>query len=242
MRPFFTFRWILSHLFVVFMVVFMVNLGFWQLRRLDQRKASNAEIRAAMADAPVDFASLPEGESPPAYTPVTVSGVYDTSHEILIANRTFDSGAGSWLVTPLDLDDGRVVAVVRGWVPRLWVAGSDTRDASAPTGRVSLEGLTFDSIPGGKVADAAVAGLPELNRMDVSRFDEVTGLSFETTWIRMQSQVPEQAALPAPVPVRDLDNGPHLSYAVQWFFFSSATVVVYYLILRRKKQELAQEK
>jgi len=241
MRPFFSFRWILSHLFVLFMVVFMVNLGFWQLRRLDERKASNVEIRTAMADAPVDFASLPTGESPPAYTPVKVSGVYDTAHEMLIANRTFDSQAGSWLVTPLDLDDGRVVAVVRGWVPRLWVAGSDTRDAGAAAGHVSVEGLTFDSIPGGKVADSPVAGLPELNRMDVSRFDEVTGLLFETTWIRMQSQVPEQGVLPVPVPVRELDNGPHLSYALQWFFFSSGTVVVYYLILRRKKQEWALE-
>jgi len=241
MRPFFSFRWILSHLFVLFMVVFMMNLGFWQLRRLDQRKASNHEIKTAMAEAPVDFASLTEGGPPPAYTPVKATGSYDPTHEILIANRTFDSQAGSWLITPLVLDDGRVVAVVRGWVPRLWVAGSDARDASAPVGRVSVEGLTFESIPGGRVAGSDVAGLPELNRMDTSRFDEVTGLSFETTWIRLQTQVPAQVLLPVPVPVRDLDNGPHLSYAAQWFFFSSGTVVVYYLILRRKKQELALE-
>jgi len=239
MRPFFSFRWILSHLFVLFMIVFMINLGFWQLRRLDDRKASNVEIRTAMAEDPVGFETLSLVDPPPAYTPVAVSGVYDTAHEMLIANRTFDSQAGSWLVTPLDLDDGRVIAVVRGWVPRLWVAGSDTRDASAPSGRVSIKGLTFESLSGGKVADASVAGMPELNRMDATRFDEVTGLSFESTWIRMQTQVPEAGVLPVPVPVRDLDNGPHLSYAIQWFFFSTATIVVYYLILKRKKQEWA---
>ena len=32
-------KWILSHLFVVALVVLMINLGFWQLRRLDQRRA-----------------------------------------------------------------------------------------------------------------------------------------------------------------------------------------------------------
>ncbi len=241
MRRFFSFAWILSHLFVLFMVVFMVNLGFWQLRRLDERKASNTEIRTAMAADPVDFDSLSPTEPPPAYTPVVVSGQYDGSHEMLIANRTFESQSGSWLVTPLKLDDGRVIAVVRGWVPRLWVAGSDTRDASAPSGRVTIEGLTFESLAGGKVASESVAGLPELNRMDASRFDEVTGLSFEQTWIRLQAQVPEQGVLPVPVPVRDLDNGPHLSYAIQWFFFSTATVVVYYLILKRKSEEWAKE-
>ena len=37
-------KWLLSHLFVLTMIVVMVNLGFWQLRRLDERQASNAAI------------------------------------------------------------------------------------------------------------------------------------------------------------------------------------------------------
>ena len=73
------------------------------------------------------------------------------------------------------------------------------------------------------------------------RLDEVTGLSFETAWVRLQTQDPPLGNLPVPVPMRVLDEGPHLSYAVQWFFFSTATVVVYYLILRAKKRELALE-
>jgi len=242
MRPFFSIRWILSHLFVLAMVVLMVNLGLWQLRRLDERKATNAEIRLALANAPVDISDLLDVATPPAdFTPVGASGVYDIGNEILIANRTFESQAGSWLVTPLELDDGRVVAVVRGWVPRLWVAGSDTRDGDAPTGRVALTGVTFASLDGGRVADAKVSGLPEFNRMDTTRFIEATGVPFETTWIRLETQDPPPGVLPIPVPKRVLDNGTHLSYAAQWFFFSTATIVVYYLILRNKKRELALE-
>ena len=41
--------WILSHLFVIGVVVLMVNLGFWQLRRLDERRTANAEVTSAMA-------------------------------------------------------------------------------------------------------------------------------------------------------------------------------------------------
>ena len=39
--------WILSHLFVLACVVAFVSLGLWQLRRLDERKAYNAQVRAA---------------------------------------------------------------------------------------------------------------------------------------------------------------------------------------------------
>ena len=35
-------RWIAFHLLVVVGVVAMVNLGFWQLRRMDERQAFNA--------------------------------------------------------------------------------------------------------------------------------------------------------------------------------------------------------
>ncbi len=240
MRSFFTPRWTLSHLFVLSMVVFMVNLGFWQLGRLDDRKESNSQIRAAMLLEPADFAELLDADIPPVdNTPTFVSGTYDTSSEVLIANRTFDSQAGSWIVTPLRLDDGRQVAVVRGWVPRLWVAGSDGRDAGAPTGRVEITGLAFASSKGGRVADDEVSGFPELNRMDTARITEVTGFDIEPTWVKLETQDPAAAELPAPVQQRPLDDGPHLSYAMQWFFFSSATVVVYYLILRRKWREVA---
>ena len=45
-------RWLLSHLFVVLLVVTMVNLGFWQLRRLDEKRDRNALIESRM-DQPV---------------------------------------------------------------------------------------------------------------------------------------------------------------------------------------------
>ena len=36
--------WIISHIFVTALLVSTVNLGFWQLRRLDERKVNNAQI------------------------------------------------------------------------------------------------------------------------------------------------------------------------------------------------------
>ena len=39
-------KWLLSHVLVLALVVVMINLGFWQLRRLDEKKAHNASVRA----------------------------------------------------------------------------------------------------------------------------------------------------------------------------------------------------
>ena len=39
-------RWLLSHLFVVALVVAMVGLGFWQLRRLDEKRDRNELIES----------------------------------------------------------------------------------------------------------------------------------------------------------------------------------------------------
>ena len=44
---FLTPKWLASHAFVVTMLVVMLAAGFWQLDRLDARKASNEEIRTA---------------------------------------------------------------------------------------------------------------------------------------------------------------------------------------------------
>ena len=217
------------------MVVLMVNLGFWQLGRLDERRASNAEIAAATSQAPSDIAAYLDALGPPPeYTAVAAAGRYLSDAEVRIGNRSSGGQPGFWLATPLQLGDGRAVAVVRGWVPRRAVTGLDDRSPAPPPGDATVVGLAFDSVDGGRVAETALGETPEISRMDLDRFEEVSGVDVEDTWIRLQAQSPPQPeGLPVPVPDPKLGEGPHLSYAFQWFFFSAGAVVVYALILRR---------
>ncbi len=235
MRRLVSLGWVASHVFALAMVVLMVNLGFWQLRRLDERRTSNAGIAAAMSQAPVDIAAhLDIRGLPPEHTSVAAAGTYLSGAEVRIGNRSSGGQPGFWLATPLRLDDGRAVAVVRGWVPRRSLAGRDDRGAAPPAGEVTVVGAAFDSVGGGRVAETAPGDVPEISRMDLDRFEEVSGVDVEDTWIRLRAQSPPQPeGLPEPVPDPDLGPGPHLSYAFQWFFFSAGAVVVYGLILRR---------
>ena len=237
-RSLFSVRWILSHLFVLTMVVAMVGLGFWQLRRLEERKEQNLEVRAALEAAPQDIETLLAAATLPVdHTAAVVVGAYLDEHSFLVANRTYDTQPGNWLVTPMELADGTVVVVSRGWVPRLWAAGVQTADLSAPDGEAMVVGRTFRSIGGGSIGTDDIAILTELNRLDLDRVEELTGLEVADLWVQLDQQRPAPALLPVPVPPASLDDGPHLSYAFQWFFFSAGAVVVYVLILRRRHRE-----
>jgi len=140
-------------------------------------------------------------------------------------------------VTPLETDDGELVAINRGWVPRLWVAGSDERDATAPTGRVELAGRIFASVDGGRVGGEPTPAGPELSRLDLDAAEQALGVELAERWVQLEDDTVPFGELPVPVPPPSLDEGPHLSYAFQWFMFATGTVVAYWLILRRRRRE-----
>ena len=235
------------------MVVTMINLGFWQIRRLEARQERNSEISAIVEAEPQRIESLLAlPVLPPDHTPAIVVGRYLDEHSFLVANRTYDAEPGNWLVTPMELRDGTVVVISRGWVPRLWAAGVYERDLSAPDGEVVVVGRALRSVGGGSIGSDDIAILTELNRLDLDRVRELTGLAVADLWVQLDSQQPDSqqpdsqqpdtrqssgASLPIPVPLESLDDGPHLSYAFQWFFFSAGAIVVYGLILRRRHRE-----
>ena len=227
-------RWLLSHLFVVLLVVTMVNLGFWQLRRLDEKRDRNAliEARAEQPVVPVGEV-LDPGDGDAAvdlvrHRSVTATGTYDDA-TVTVRNRTQDGLPGAWLVTPLRLAGGERVGVIRGFVA-LAPDGSVV-DAPAPTGQVTVTGLVVDpdGLDGTAPRDiepllATGDGiLPALVRADESDPPEPNA---------GDAARPEPNAI-LPVPPPDLSEGPHLGYAVQWFLFSAIGIIGYPLVLRR---------
>ncbi|HZM30052.1 MAG TPA: SURF1 family protein, partial [Acidimicrobiales bacterium] len=137
-------RWLLSHALVALLVVTMINLGFWQLRRLDEKRDRNALIEARQDEPVVAVEDLlaPEATAREVgaarYRRVTASGGYDDAATVAVRNRTQDGAAGAWLVTPLDLGSGDRVAVIRGFVGL--TADGSAADAPAPEGEVTVTG------------------------------------------------------------------------------------------------------
>ena len=108
-------------LVVGFAVACYALLAPWQFGRERQREAQEQAIATADATPPVPLAELvPPGA---AVTPelewrqVTVTGTYLAEAEAVVRLRTLDSKAAVEVLTPMRLDDGRVVAVDRGLAP-----------------------------------------------------------------------------------------------------------------------------
>jgi cytochrome oxidase assembly protein ShyY1 len=242
-------RWILSHLFVAAMVVAMVSAGFWQLRRLEERRDRNEQV-AALAELPVVAASqLAEpgdfdGVDAIEYRVVSATGTYRADEELLVRNRSSGGAPGSWVLTPLETDDGAVVLVNRGWIPNSGEFEAVPPEAAAPTGSVTVEGLARATETRGRFgpSDPADGTLTDMARADVARIDQQTDGELLPFYLQLQAQDPSPGeGAPEPVPPPEPDEGPHLSYAGQWFIFTTLTLIVYPLILRRRARELERE-
>jgi surfeit locus 1 family protein len=248
-------KWIVRHVAVLALVVVMVLLGFWQLRRLDDKRGYAALIEARQSAPALDvLAVVPAGEAVDApgvdavlYRSVTATGVYEDDDTVVVENRTYNGASGAWVLTPLRLEDGSAVLVNRGFI------GFD-RDGGivappAPEGQVSVDGLVFPSQERGRFGptDAEQGVLDVLARVDLDRFAAQVDYDVLPAYIQLVVSSPPEDPAPAgapalvPLGAPAPDEGPHLAYAVQWFIFTTIAAVGYVLLLRRVARDEAQE-
>lgn len=235
-------KWIAFHVLIAALVAGMIWAGFWQLRRLDERRAENAVIEANLGVAAVPLGELVEPGAAVGddrldglrWRSVTATGTYLDDADISIFNRSQYGVAGSFLVTPLELDDGQVLLVARGFYP-LDVAVADL--PAPPAGTVTVTGRIQLSQERQRVAisDPADGVLAEARRIDVERLAEQLPGPAVPVYLELSASDPAvPAGFPDPIPPpSDLSDGPHLSYAVQWFIFSSCGVIGWILAVRR---------
>ncbi len=112
-------RWILTTLLVFFAAAVMIRLGFWQLDRLDQKRAymvaSLAEIEANPLSVRGDEISLDAQTL--RYRRAVVSGTYDFEREILLKSQLYLDQPGFHVLTPFLIEGSdRAVLIDRGWI------------------------------------------------------------------------------------------------------------------------------
>jgi cytochrome oxidase assembly protein ShyY1 len=227
-------KWIAFHLLVVVAIVAMINLGFWQLRRLEQRRDFNARIEERYDEAPSPLDDLLTPTTDPddvEWRPVSASGTYLPDGQFVVVNRSQNGRAGRNVVVPLQLDDGRILLVNRGFVPYLV---EDVPDV--PANDVEIVGRLRESQTRslGQLSDPTDGTLVEAQRVDIPRLaEQLPGDAVPMYVDLIASAPPEVTDLPEPVATPDLSEGNHLSYAVQWFIFSIAVAVGWVLAVRR---------
>jgi len=143
-------------------------------------------------------------------------------------------------------DDGAIAAFEREdgrWAVEITFEAVPDQYA-APSGTVTATGLVRKTETRGSFGpkDPATGTLENLARADVARIDQQLDADVLPFYLQLQEQDPAiTTADPRVVPAPELDEGPHLSYTIQWFAFSAMTVVFYVLILRRRAREIERE-
>jgi cytochrome oxidase assembly protein ShyY1 len=166
---------------------------------------------------------------------VSIAGTYLADQQVLVVNRSQGGEPGRNAVAILRLDDGRALLVNRGFVPSLQPV------PPPPAGRVELIGRlkTSEQRRLGQASDSATPGstLTEVRRIDLATLAPQVGLPLVPMYLEVLSSQPTEPSPPYPIASPALTEGPHLSYAVQWFVFSASALVGWVFAVRHSVRE-----
>ena len=209
-----------------------IRLGVWQLGRLAERRARNQAIESRMDLDRLEIHSLPVsggGADSLAFRRATVSGTFDFDHEIVVVARSRGGVPGVHVVTPLVLDGGvggaagGAVLVERAWVPSPDAMTADLEEVREPEASevvgVLMRRAELHRGPWGD-------GWPRYVRsLDPEAVADDFSYALYPVALRRTARphvAPQGLTL---IPLPELTNGSHLSYAIQWFSFAVIAVV-----------------
>jgi surfeit locus 1 family protein len=216
-------RWLVGHVLLLATVVACINLGLWQLRRLDERRDHNARIEQSLAVQPTPLDQVvdrAEGDwEALVYRRVVVDGHYRSVDQLLTAPRSRAGRPGQQVLTVLERDGAAPVLIDRGWIP---FARDSRRGPGAPDGSVRVEGILRVAEPGDIGTGEQVA------RIVPAQIAERLAQPLLDVYVQLQHQQPPvRGAAPLPALAPQLTEGNHQSYALQWFSFALIALIGY---------------
>lgn len=228
-------RWIAGIALAILGVVVFTSFGFWQLRRLDEQRTINAQIIARSLGAALPIGELPSDITEARYQLVQLAGEYVVDQELILQARSLGGLSGHHVITPLRLEAGQIVLIERGWVP-IDVEGPPAVGFEPVSTTVTLTGIVLEAPRPSSLGpqDPTSGVLARIGRIDLERLQQQFDEPLAPFYVRLVSQDPAQPnEEPRIVPLPEIDDGPHMAYAVQWFIFAGVVVVGFPVLVRR---------
>ena len=239
-------KWLVGHVLVVAVVAVCIAAGFWQLRRLDERRDRNAaiEARSSVPVQPIDEVVGADAGFTDAdglvYRRATARGSYDADASVLVRSRSLDGRPGFHVLTPLVTGDGDALIVNRGFAPFTDDPAQALDATRPPDGEVEVTGLLLGTQEreGIGPTDPASGVLTQIARADLGRLQQQYDADLYPLYLQLESSVPAPAGeLPVVLPEPEQGEGNHLSYAGQWFLFAAIGAGGWPLLLRNTARE-----
>lgn len=244
LKQLFTREWVVTTFIVLAGAALCVRLGFWQLDRLEQRKAFNAHVEAMWAADPVELDSNSTGLTEMEYRSALVSGEFDYENQFALRNQYWNDRYGYHLVTPLIIDQDTAILVDRGWIPAEGNENPESWRAYDDKVEVDLSGiirLGQEKPDVGGRPDPTLAPnqirLDLWNNVNISRIEKQVPYDLLDVYVQLDE---DEYDNDPPIPYQpeiEISEGPHLGYAGQWFTFAALLVIGYpFFVSRRSKK------
>ncbi|WP_096905690.1 SURF1 family protein [Dietzia sp. WMMA184] len=245
LRRFLTPGWVIGVLAAtLFAWACFALLAPWQLGKSDDLDARNARLAESVEAEPAPLAQVVDG--PQAYAErewrlVTLTGEWRPDSEALLRLRSVDGELVYQVLTVFDPVDGADMLVNRGYV----LVGENNAVPdypAAPAGEVEITARLRVTEPG-EAEPVPMAGLPAVRVVDPVVIGDTLGHDLVSEgYLQLAGGQPGSLS-PAPIP--GIENGPYLSYGLQWLAFGvlAPAALIYFawaeIRARRRDAEVA---
>jgi len=230
----FTPRWSMIIITTIF-VAFFIRLGFWQIHRADEKKHMLV-AQANQVKAPAQW--WMGGEKAPAqYQNIKVRGHYLPTI-LLLDNQHYKHEFGYDVLSPLELSDGKVIVIDRGWVPAGRSRQSFPQVKPLSDDAEVLGTVYFPSANQwilGPASEQKANNLTLVEGINAKLLSQVLQKKVYPFIIRLDKQdangfVRDWAIVSMP-PER------HLGYALQWFAMALVILIIFVALNLKKENE-----
>ena len=210
----------LFSVFVYFIILTLLSLGFWQIYRLNWKLELIEQIENSLKNDPVELSNIEKKN----YLRIKTSGDIDFDKQIYLYNLNDAGKPGFEVINPIKIGDENYL-VNRGWIPfeKKDLPEINLVDQNKIVGTLMLQTKPSTFKPENDIEKNYWF---TLNREDISKF---TGRNFSEYVIYLNGNY----KIPKPRVITAKISNNHKKYAITWFSMAISILLIY-LYFRKK--------
>ena len=210
----------LFSVFVYFIILTLLSLGFWQIYRLNWKLELIEQIENSLKHDPVELSNIEKKN----YLRIKTSGDIDFDKQIYLYNLNDAGKPGFEVINPIKIGDENYL-MNRGWIPfeKKDLPEINLVDQNQIVGTLMLQTKPSTFKPENDIKKNYWF---TLNREDISKF---TGRNFSEYVIYLNGDY----KIPKPRVITAKISNNHKKYAITWFSMAISILLIY-LYFRKK--------
>ena len=211
---------LLFSVFVYFIILTLLSLGFWQIYRLNWKLELIEQIENSLKNNPVELSNIEKKN----YLRIKTSGEIDFDKQIYLYNLNDAGKPGFEVINPIKIGDENYL-VNRGWIPfeKKDLPEINLVDQNQIVGTLMLQTKPSTFKPENDIEKNYWF---TLNREDILKF---TGRNFSEYVIYLNGDY----KIPKPRVITAKISNNHKKYAITWFSMAISILLIY-LYFRKK--------